>query len=292
MADDKPGKPIEDDSATTTSNTIRRSSRRSARRGSTCWRRARGRSRTGTSTATTSTSSTPSSSVSRSTDATKSFRCSGRTARSSSRASTRSRQSRSWCQSSRTGGRCIRPPPRCWSAAPRWRSTSRTSTDLMKLIRDDVALIGRGVAWCRYESARARSVLRLREGLHRLQGPPRLPAQHLAQLVRGDVGRGGELPDARRGAQAVRQVQRRRVPGRRVQGEQGGQGGRRRGQPRARQVLGDLGQDRAPRGLGVARAARTSSTRTTRTSTCSTSSRVRSRPTARCSAARWSRSRT
>ena len=73
----------------------------------------------------------------------------------------------------------------------------------MKLVRDDVALIDRGVAWCRYESGDGKGELLPREGLHRLQEPPRLPALDRAQLARGDVGRGRELPDARRGARAL-----------------------------------------------------------------------------------------
>ncbi len=56
--------------------------------------------------------------------------------------------------------------------------------DLMLLIRDDVAMIGRGVAWCRYESGKGSGYLRPREGLHRLQAPPGLPAQHQPQLAR------------------------------------------------------------------------------------------------------------
>ena len=109
------------------------------------------------------------------------------------------------------------------------------------------------------------------------------------QLARGDVGRRRELPDARRGAQSgSTRHQRRCLSGGRVQGRQREQGSRRRRQPRARQVLGDLGQGPTSAWCGSRRAARTSSTRTIRISSCKISSRVRSRPTARCSAVVWS----
>ena len=94
--------------------------------------------------------------------------------------------------------------------------------ELMMLVRDDLALVDRGVAWCRYESGKERQLLRPREGLHRFQEPPRLSALDLPQLARGDVGCGGVLPDARRGAQAVQEVLRRRLSGRRVQVDKDG----------------------------------------------------------------------
>ena len=95
--------------------------------------------------------------------------------------------------------------------------------------------------------------LRHRARLHRLQGAPRLPALAERQLAGGDVGRRRQLPDAQRGAQAVQEALRRHVPERRVQGRQGRQGSRRRRQPRARQVLGDLEQGRREGDLGRAR---------------------------------------
>ena len=123
--------------------------------------------------------------------------------------------------------------------------------DLMLLVRDDLGTDRprRGVVPLR--ERQGRQLLRPREGLHRLQGPPRLPALHLAQLARGDVGRGGELPDARRGARALPQA----LSGDEYQEaeykvDKDAQGRRRRRQPRARQVLGDLGQGRAARALG------------------------------------------
>ena len=105
--------------------------------------------------------------------------------------------------------------------------------DIMLQIRDDVSIAGRGVAWCRYESGKGKKngggynsqydhekvcidFKHRRDFLHSV----------VALLVRGDVGGGGELPDARRGAQAVQAVLRRRLPGGRVQGRQGQQGGR------------------------------------------------------------------
>ena len=75
--------------------------------------------------------------------------------------------------------------------------------DLMLLVRDDVAMLGRGVAWCRYESAGdgyyatervCVDFKSRRDFLHSLS----------PQLARGDVGGGGELPDAIAGAQAFR----------------------------------------------------------------------------------------
>jgi hypothetical protein len=58
------------------------------------------------------------------------------------------------------GGAEVQGPPaglpgslRVPSAAPRSRSTS-PHRRLMKLVRDDLALIDRGVAWCRYESGK------------------------------------------------------------------------------------------------------------------------------------------
>ena len=38
--------------------------------------------------------------------------------------------------------------------------------ELMMLVRDDVALIGRGVAWCRYESGKGDSYYDSRKSLH------------------------------------------------------------------------------------------------------------------------------
>ena len=55
-------------------------------------------------------------------------------------------------------------------------------------------------------AARARRLLQSRESLHRLQKPPRFSALDFPQLARGDLGRGGLLSDARRGAQAFRAV--------------------------------------------------------------------------------------
>ena len=76
--------------------------------------------------------------------------------------------------------------------------------DLMLLVRDDVAIIGRGVAtWCRYESWQGIELLRPRKGLHRLQGAPRLPARPGPQLARSAVGGRRQPPNAQRGAQAV-----------------------------------------------------------------------------------------
>ena len=171
----------------------------------------------------------------------------------------------------------------CWSGAAIVAFDLTRIDDLIKLVRDDSRMTGRGVAWCRYESGDERQLLQSRIRLRRPQGPPRLPALVCAQLARGDVGRGRELPDARRGAQAVSEVLRRRVPERRVQGRQGQQGDRRRRQPRARQVLGDLAQGMNARRLG--RRGLRGHPRRGRPApaSCATSSRAPSRPTAPCS---------
>ena len=76
--------------------------------------------------------------------------------------------------------------------------------DLMLLVRDDLSMTSRGVAWCRYESGKGDDAhydhekvcidfKDRRDFLH----------SHQPQLARGDLGRRRELPDARRGAQAV-----------------------------------------------------------------------------------------
>ena len=121
--------------------------------------------------------------------------------------------------------------------------------DLMLLVRDDVAMISRGVAWCRYESARRRLLFQ-RAGLHRLQGPAGFSAFDLAQLAGGDVGCCRVLlnPSVRRGSgfskysgDAYQQANTRLTRK---------QEHRRRGQPRTGQVLGDLAQGIAAGGVG------------------------------------------
>ena len=128
--------------------------------------------------------------------------------------------------------------------------------DLMLQIRDDVAIAGRGVAWCRYESGKKNGskgyggqydhekvcidFKHRRDFLHSI----------IALLVRGDVGGGGIVSDARRGAQAVQAVFRRRLPGGRVLRRQGQPGGGRRRRQGARQVLGDLAQAVTPCAVG------------------------------------------
>ena len=61
--------------------------------------------------------------------------------------------------------------------------------DLLMLVRDDLATTGRGVAWCRYEPAdedKDKSEYVCVDH----KGQARLPALAVAQLARGDVGRG------------------------------------------------------------------------------------------------------
>ena len=75
--------------------------------------------------------------------------------------------------------------------------------DLMLLVRDDLALIGRGVAWCRYESGKGDGYYDHEKVCIDFKSRRDFLHSIVAQLARGDVGRGRELPDARRGAQAV-----------------------------------------------------------------------------------------
>ena len=165
--------------------------------------------------------------------------------------------------------------------------------DLMLLVRDDVAMISRGVAVVPLRERQGRAATTTHEKVC-IDFKDRRDFLHSIARNWSEVTwvAGGELSDAPRGARAVSRVFRRRVPGRRVQGRQGQQGSRRRGQPRARQVLGNLGQDDQARVCGSPRAARTSLMRTTPTLNCRILSRVRSRLMARCSVARWSRCRT
>ena len=89
--------------------------------------------------------------------------------------------------------------------------------DLLMLVRDDLATTGRGVAWCRYEPADEEHEKPEYVCVDH-KGQKRFPALAVTQLARGDVGGGGQLPDAGAGQGAVRQVLRRRIPEGRIQG--------------------------------------------------------------------------
>jgi hypothetical protein len=111
----------------------------------------------------------------------------------------------------------------------------------MKLVRDDLALIDRGVAWCRYESG-VNSYYDSDEGLHRLQEPPRLPAFDQPQLARGDVGAAASYLTRSEARKRFHKHSGDEYQRAEYRVDKDSKERRRRRQPRARQVLGDLAQ--------------------------------------------------
>jgi hypothetical protein len=88
--------------------------------------------------------------------------------------------------------------------------------DVMKQIRDDVALLGRGVAWVRYESAKEQQGYYATERVC-IDFKHRRDFLHsISRGCEGHVGGGRELFDAQRGARALLQAFRRLLSGRRI----------------------------------------------------------------------------
>ena len=182
--------------------------------------------------------------------ATKNFRCSGPTARSSSRSI------------------YAKPPipvvvPKFKDRRPVYQAASEVMerccivafdlpriNDLMMLVRDDLSLTSRGVAWCRYESGKGGGYYdhekvcidfkSRRDFLHSISRNWREVTWVAAAsyLTRGEA--------RKRFQQALAATPTRRPSTRSTKRARG----RRRRQPRARQVLGDLAQGRQARGVG------------------------------------------
>ena len=162
--------------------------------------------------------------------------------------------------------------------------------DLLMLVRDDLATTGRGVAWCRYEPIdedkdKSEYVCVDHKGrrdfLHSL-------SRNWREVTWVAAARYMTQAQATR---AVQEVFRRRVPEGRVQGRSRPQRPRRRRQPRARQVLGNLAQGHEHRRLGGGRLrGRSRQGRAGGTGAAVTTSfRAPSQPTAPCSRVRSSR---
>ena len=159
----------------------------------------------------------------------------------------------------------------------------------MKLVRDDLALIDRGVAWCRYESGKNGGFYDhekvcidfkdRRDFLHSISRNWREVTWVAAAsyLTRAEARKRFMRHSGDAYQEAEYKVDK-----------------------DAKEIGGADNRERAkfweiwdktdrPRVSGSPTAARTSSTRTTRISSCETSSPARSRPTAPCSVDRWCR---
>ena len=180
---------------------------KSSRRGSTCWRKRRRRSTTGTTTATTSTSGSPRSSACAAWRATANFKCSGpiggAQAEHLRQAADPGRGAEVQGSAAGVPGR-LRADGALLRGRVRHRAHQRVDAAGARRRRADRA---RRCLVPLRERGRQGQLLRLREGLHRPQEPPRLPALVSPLLARGDLGRGGELPDARAGARALPAIQ-------------------------------------------------------------------------------------
>ena len=126
--------------------------------------------------------------------------------------------------------------------------------DLMMLVRDDLALIGRGVAWCRYESGKG-------DGYYDHEKVC-IDFKDRRDFLHSHRRNWREVTWVAAASYLTRAEARKRVP-QALSGDayqdaeykvdKDSQGDRRRRQPRARQVLGDLAQGRASACVWVAK---------------------------------------
>ena len=160
--------------------------------------------------------------------------------------------------------------------------------DLMLLCRDDLALLDRGVAWCRYESGKSSSYYdhekvcvdfkNRRDFLHSISRNWREVTWVAAAsyLTRGEARQRFHdiSEDAYQDAEYKVDRDTKEIGG---------------ADNRERAKFWEIWHKGARRVVWVSEAATTSSTSPTRISICRTSSRARSQPTAPCSAAHWCR---